>query len=62
MPAPAGKMRRHLDEAHTCGTNLELPLGVHVIVTLRQGLTRDWLVPACTRMPQLERGHTARAW
>ena len=48
----------YLDEAHTRGTDLKLPLGSHAAVTLGEGLTKDRFVQACMRMRQLGRGHT----
>jgi hypothetical protein len=48
----------YLDEAHTRGTDLKLPLGSHAAVTVGESLTKDRLVQACMRMRQLGRGHT----
>jgi hypothetical protein len=48
----------YLDEAHTRGTDLKLPLGSHAAVTPGESLTKDRLVQACMRMRQLGRGHT----
>ena len=47
----------YLDEIHTRGTDLKIPLGVCATVTLGHGLTKDRLVQACMRMRQLGVGH-----
>ena len=46
----------YLDEIHTRGTDLKIPLGVCATVTLGRGLTKDRLVQACMRMRQLGHG------
>ncbi|KAF8251192.1 hypothetical protein K440DRAFT_596393 [Wilcoxina mikolae CBS 423.85] len=54
----------YLDEAHTRGTDLKLPIGSRAAVTLGPKLTKDRLVQgkhsvhACMRMRQLGDGHT----
>ncbi|KAF5540060.1 hypothetical protein FNAPI_10600 [Fusarium napiforme] len=48
-----------LDEAHTRGTDLKLPINYRAVVTLGAGLTKDRLVQACMRMHKLGQGQTA---
>ncbi|KAM3558554.1 hypothetical protein ARSEF4850_004540 [Beauveria asiatica] len=47
-----------LDEAHTRGTDLRLPLNYKAAVTLGPGLTKDRLAQACMRMRNLGNGQT----
>ncbi|KAF8533563.1 hypothetical protein BDD12DRAFT_898540 [Trichophaea hybrida] len=47
----------YLDEAHTRGTDLKLPIGSRAAVTLGPKLTKDKLAQACMRMRQLGHGH-----
>ncbi|ATY64974.1 very large low complexity [Cordyceps militaris] len=47
-----------LDEAHTRGTDLRLPLNYKAAVTLGPGLTKDRLAQACMRMRNLGKGQT----
>jgi len=47
-----------LDEAHTRGFDLVLPLNYRAAVTLGAGLTKDRLVQACMRMRKLGKGQT----
>ncbi|KAF5635112.1 uncharacterized protein FTJAE_6495 [Fusarium tjaetaba] len=47
-----------LDEAHTRGTDLKLPVNYRAVVTLGAGLTKDRLVQACMRMRKLGKGQT----
>ncbi|KAJ4208350.1 hypothetical protein NW767_001454 [Fusarium falciforme] len=47
-----------LDEAHTRGTDLKLPVNYQAVVTLGAGLTKDRLVQACMRMRKLGKGQT----
>ncbi|KAK0763454.1 hypothetical protein N5P37_002831 [Trichoderma harzianum] len=48
----------YLDEAHTRGTDLKLPLHYRAAVTLGPGLTKDRLVQACMRMRKLGQGQS----
>ncbi|QIX01941.1 hypothetical protein AMS68_007458 [Peltaster fructicola] len=48
----------YLDEAHTRGIDLKLPLNYRAAVTLGAHLTKDRLVQACMRMRQLGEGQT----
>ncbi|GKT96892.1 hypothetical protein Ct61P_14742 [Colletotrichum tofieldiae] len=47
-----------LDEAHTRGTDLKLPLKYRAAVTLGANLTKDRLVQACMRMRKLGKGQS----
>ncbi|KAF5580557.1 hypothetical protein FPANT_9293 [Fusarium pseudoanthophilum] len=47
-----------LDEAHTRGTDLKLPVHYRAVVTLGAGMTKDRLVQACMRMRKLGKGQT----
>ncbi|KAI0468184.1 hypothetical protein F4859DRAFT_517375 [Xylaria cf. heliscus] len=47
-----------LDQAHTRGTELKLPLNYRAAVTLGAGLTKDRLVQACMRMRLLGQGQS----
>ncbi|OQE29876.1 hypothetical protein PENSTE_c002G10448 [Penicillium steckii] len=47
-----------LDEAHTRGIDLKLPLGYRAAVTLGAGMTKDKLAQACMRMRKLGSGHS----
>ncbi|GJC86407.1 hypothetical protein ColLi_09245 [Colletotrichum liriopes] len=47
-----------LDEAHTRGTDLKLPLTYRAAVTLGANLTKDRLVQACMRMRKLGKGQS----
>ncbi|KAK3721140.1 hypothetical protein LTR37_003430 [Vermiconidia calcicola] len=47
-----------LDEAHTRGIDLKLPLNYRAAVTLGANLTKDALVQACMRMRKLGKGQT----
>ncbi|PHH88387.1 hypothetical protein CDD83_7603 [Cordyceps sp. RAO-2017] len=47
-----------LDEAHTRGTDLRLPLDYRAAVTLGANLTKDKLVQACMRMRRLGQGQS----
>ncbi|KAG0649292.1 hypothetical protein D0Z07_4347 [Hyphodiscus hymeniophilus] len=47
-----------LDEAHTRGTDLKLPIHYLAAVTLGPSLTKDRLVQACMRMRQLGKGQS----
>ncbi|OAA53732.1 hypothetical protein ISF_08671 [Cordyceps fumosorosea ARSEF 2679] len=47
-----------LDEAHTRGTDLRLPLEYKAAVTVGPGLTKDRLAQACMRMRSLGKGQT----
>ncbi|OTA00440.1 hypothetical protein A9Z42_0000130 [Trichoderma parareesei] len=47
-----------LDEAHTRGTDLRLPLDYQAAVTLGANLTKDKLVQACMRMRKLGKGQS----
>ncbi|KAF8252042.1 hypothetical protein K440DRAFT_578390 [Wilcoxina mikolae CBS 423.85] len=48
----------YLDEAHTRGTDLKLPIKIRAAVTLGPNLTKDRLVQACMRMRRLGNGHS----
>ncbi|QSZ29330.1 hypothetical protein DSL72_003844 [Monilinia vaccinii-corymbosi] len=48
----------YLDEAHTRGTDLKLPLDYRAIVTLGPDLTKDRLAQACMRMRKLGKGQS----
>ncbi|KAJ4865601.1 hypothetical protein T069G_02131 [Trichoderma breve] len=48
----------YLDEAHTRGTDLKLPMDYRAAVTLGPGLTKDRLVQACMRMRKLGQGQS----
>ncbi|KAI0076422.1 hypothetical protein K474DRAFT_1755904 [Panus rudis PR-1116 ss-1] len=48
----------YLDEAHTRGTDLRLPVGTRAAVTLGPKVTKDRLVQGCMRMRLLGRGHS----
>ncbi|KAG6811340.1 hypothetical protein H0H92_007885 [Tricholoma furcatifolium] len=48
----------YLDDAHTRGTDLKLPIYFRAVVTLGPKLTKDRLVQGCMRMRQLGRGQT----
>ncbi|KAL5612882.1 hypothetical protein BROUX41_004040 [Berkeleyomyces rouxiae] len=47
-----------LDESHTRGTDLKLPLDYRAAVTLGAGLTKDRLTQACMRMRKLGQGQS----
>ncbi|KAI9048432.1 hypothetical protein LZ554_007268 [Drepanopeziza brunnea f. sp. 'monogermtubi'] len=47
-----------LDESHTRGTDLKLPIHYRAAVTLGPNLTKDRLVQACMRMRQLGHGQS----
>ncbi|KAI6313641.1 hypothetical protein MCOR30_010221 [Pyricularia oryzae] len=47
-----------LDEAHTRGTDLKLPVYYRAAVTLGPALTKDRLIQACMRMRQLGKGQS----
>lgn len=46
----------YLDEIHTRGTDLKIPLGTLGVVTLGKGVRKDTLVQACMRMRKLGQG------
>ncbi|PGH26547.1 hypothetical protein AJ80_01861 [Polytolypa hystricis UAMH7299] len=48
----------YLDDAHTRGTDLALPLNYRAAVTLGPNLTKDRLVQACMRMRKLGKGQS----
>ncbi|KAI5830448.1 hypothetical protein K523DRAFT_239739 [Schizophyllum commune Tattone D] len=48
-----GKVLVFLDEAHTRGTDLQLPPGTRALVTLGPKMTKDKLVQGCMRMRKL---------
>ncbi|EPS45484.1 hypothetical protein H072_529 [Dactylellina haptotyla CBS 200.50] len=52
------KVLVYLDEAHTRGTDLKLPVGTRAIVTLGPNLAKDKFVQGCMRMRKLGKGHT----
>jgi hypothetical protein len=47
-----------LDDAHTRGTDLKIPIGTVGAVTLGKGVTKDKLMQACMRMRKLGNGHS----
>lgn len=47
-----------LDDYHTRGTDLRLPVPCHAFVTLGDRMAKEKLVQSCMRMRQLGRGHT----
>ncbi|KAF3308478.1 hypothetical protein TWF173_001179 [Orbilia oligospora] len=47
-----------LDEAHTRGVDLRLPIGFRAAVTLGPNLVKDKLVQGCMRMRKLGNGHS----
>ncbi|EGX47244.1 hypothetical protein AOL_s00091g65 [Orbilia oligospora ATCC 24927] len=48
----------YLDEAHTRGTDLKLPIGARAAVTLGPNLAKDKFVQGCMRMRKLGQGHS----
>ncbi|KAK6529493.1 hypothetical protein TWF281_008666 [Arthrobotrys megalospora] len=48
----------YLDEAHTRGTDLKLPVGTRAAVTLGPNLAKDKFVQGCMRMRKLGSGHS----
>ncbi|KAF3912496.1 hypothetical protein ABW20_dc0106228 [Dactylellina cionopaga] len=48
----------YLDQAHTRGTDLKLPVGLRAAVTLGPKLIKDQLVQGCMRMRKLGAGHS----
>ncbi|KAK6346851.1 hypothetical protein TWF696_006957 [Orbilia brochopaga] len=48
----------YLDEAHTRGTDLKLPIGSRAAVTLGPNLPKDKFVQGCMRMRKLGDGHS----
>ncbi|TKA76195.1 hypothetical protein B0A49_06950 [Cryomyces minteri] len=48
----------YLDEVHTRGIDLKIPVGTQAAVTLGPRLNQDRLVQACMRMRKLGAGHT----
>ncbi|RVD81477.1 uncharacterized protein DFL_009341 [Arthrobotrys flagrans] len=48
----------YLDEAHTRGTDLKLPIGSRAAVTLGPNLAKDKFVQGCMRMRKLGKGHS----
>ncbi|RPA78277.1 hypothetical protein BJ508DRAFT_329403 [Ascobolus immersus RN42] len=48
----------YLDEVHTRGTDLNLPVNYRAAVTLGVGLSKDRLVQACMRMRKLGKGQS----
>ncbi|KAH6230109.1 hypothetical protein HBI42_037710 [Parastagonospora nodorum] len=48
----------YLDEAHTRGTDLRLPLDYRACLTLGRGLSKDKLIQGCMRMRQLGKGQS----
>lgn len=48
----------YLDDQHTRGSDFQLPLGRHAVVTLGKGMQKDKLFQATMRMRQLGKGHT----
>jgi hypothetical protein len=52
----------YIDDHHTRGTDLKIPVPSHAFVTLGPSLLKDKLVQSCMRMRQLGRGHTICFW
>lgn len=50
----------YLDEVHTRGIDLAIPLGARAAVTLGPRLSKDRLVQACMRLRKLGRGHSLK--
>ncbi|KAH7917777.1 hypothetical protein BV22DRAFT_1042213 [Leucogyrophana mollusca] len=48
----------YLDDAHTRGTDVKLPLGSRAAVTLGPKVTKDRLAQGCMRMRKLGHGHS----
>ncbi|CAL6114683.1 Conserved_hypothetical protein [Hexamita inflata] len=48
----------YIDDIHTRGTDLKIPLQTKACVTLGMGVTKDKLVQGCMRMRQLGKGHS----
>lgn len=46
----------YLDEIHTRGTDLKIPLGTTAVVTLGKGVRKDTLAQGCMRMRKLGEG------
>lgn len=46
----------YLDEIHTRGTDLKIPLGTIAVVTLGKGVRKDTLAQGCMRMRKLGQG------
>lgn len=46
----------YLDEIHTRGTDLKIPLGTTAVVTLGKGVRKDTLAQGCMRMRKLGQG------
>lgn len=47
----------YLDEVHTRGTDLKIPLGTIAVVTLGKGVRKDTLAQGCMRMRKLGQGN-----
>ncbi|KAH0338328.1 hypothetical protein KCU81_g7698, partial [Aureobasidium melanogenum] len=48
----------YMDEVHTRGIDLAIPIGAHAAVTLGPRLVKDRLTQACMRLRQLGKGHS----
>ncbi|OMJ86951.1 hypothetical protein SteCoe_11424 [Stentor coeruleus] len=48
----------YLDDSHTRGTDLKMPIGTIGAVTLGKGVTKDRLIQACMRLRMLGKGHS----
>ncbi|KAH0034044.1 hypothetical protein KCU78_g2340, partial [Aureobasidium melanogenum] len=48
----------YMDEVHTRGIDLAIPIGAHAAVTLGPRLIKDRLTQACMRLRQLGKGHS----
>ncbi|KAH7922509.1 hypothetical protein BV22DRAFT_1131369 [Leucogyrophana mollusca] len=53
-----GQCLLYLDDAHTRGTDVKLPLGSRAAVTLGPKVTKDRLAQGCMRMRKLGHGHS----
>lgn len=62
VPSPfrdkLGNVLVYLDEVHTRGIDLSIPLGARAAVTLGPRLSKDRLVQACMRLRKLGHGHS----
>eukprot|EP00703_Trepomonas_sp_PC1_P004566 JAP92040.1 hypothetical protein TPC1_16141 [Trepomonas sp. PC1] len=48
----------YIDDFHTRGTDLKIPIGSKAVATLGNGVTKDKLMQGCMRMRQLGQGHS----
>lgn len=50
----------YLDEIHTRGTDLKIPLDTTAVVTLGKGVRKDTLAQGCMRMRKLGQGESIK--